>query len=47
MMYERLPPEPPRKEEEFDEFPEMQFDDAKPGIHNYLDEVGESSPVSL
>lgn len=37
-MYSRLPPEPQRKEAQIDLFPDIQEDDSKPGLANYLDE---------
>jgi lysophospholipid hydrolase len=36
--YNRLPPEPPRKDPEIDLFPDSQEGDSKPGFSNYLDE---------
>lgn len=36
--YNRLPPEPPRKEPEIDLFPDSQQGDSKPGFSSYLDE---------
>ncbi|OJK01273.1 hypothetical protein ASPACDRAFT_115908 [Aspergillus aculeatus ATCC 16872] len=37
-MYSRLPPEPQRKEPQLDLFPNLQEEDSKPGLANYLDE---------
>ncbi|KAK3724157.1 phosphatidylcholine and lysophosphatidylcholine phospholipase [Vermiconidia calcicola] len=37
-LYERLPPEPQRKEPEIEIFPDAQESDSKPGLSNYFDE---------
>ena len=38
-VYSRLPPEPQRKEENIDLFPDTHGADSKPGLATYLDEI--------
>ena len=38
-VYSRLPPEPQRKEEHIDLFPDTHEGDSKPGLATYLDEI--------